>query len=86
VKFRDGFTVVYPPCETGIVAYARAAAWIGRFPAAKTREFSERRDVLLHDQTTGELTRSKAERTIMVIVIEIQENASPEVRDLAAFV
>lgn len=84
VRFRDGFVVTYPPCETGIVAYARAAAWIGRFPAARTREFSERRETLLYDQKTGELTATKAERTIMVIAIDIHEPASNEIRDLMA--
>lgn len=84
VKFRDGFVVTYPPCETGIVAYARAAAWIGRFPAARTREFSERRETQLYDQKSGELTGSKAERTIMVIAIDIPEAASKEVRELVA--
>lgn len=84
VKFRDGFTIAYPGCETGIVAYARAAAWIGRYPSARTREFSQRREILLVDPTTGEITSSKAERTIMVIVIDIPENASQVDRDSVA--
>jgi len=84
VKFRDGFVLTYPPCETGIVSYARAAAWITRFPAAKCREFSDRRDVFLIDHHTGEQTNSRAERTVMHIVIDIPEPASKEIRELMA--
>jgi hypothetical protein len=84
VKFSDGYTVVYPLCETGMVSYGRCAAWLTRFPAARTREYTMRREINLIDQQTGDVTSSRAERTIMVIIIDIQEKASPEIRDLCA--
>ena len=84
VKFRDGYTVVHSGIETGTVAYARVAAWLMRFPAAATREFSERREVNLVDQHTGRVTTTKAERTVMMIAIEVNEPASKEIREICA--
>ena len=37
VKFTD-YTITYPACETGTVAYARCAAWLMRYPHARVTE------------------------------------------------
>lgn len=86
VTFADGYTVCHPLCESMLVAQARVAAWFTRYPAAGTREFTMQREVALVDQATGYATRTRAEKTIQVIVIDTKEKASAEIRDLCALI
>lgn len=86
VKFSDGFTMAYTPCQSPLAASARVTAWITRYPAAKIREWIYRREILLVDESTGDPTGSRVERAIQVVLIEISEPASPRDRQDCALI
>ncbi len=48
VRFRD-WQIYYQPCKTGMVATARVAAWLSRYPLAKVRETSKQLLIILID-------------------------------------
>lgn len=46
VRFRD-WQIYYQPCKTGMVATARIASWLSRYPLAKVRETSKQMLIIL---------------------------------------
>jgi hypothetical protein len=86
VKFADGYTVCHPLCDSPMVAQARVTAWLMRYPAASTREFTMRREVQLVDPRTGDPLPTRMEKAISVVVIDTKETATQEIRDLCALI
>jgi hypothetical protein len=48
VRFRD-WQIYYQPCKTGMVATARVASWLARYPLAAVRETSGQVLIVLID-------------------------------------
>lgn len=48
VRFRD-WQIYYQPCKTGMVATARIASWLSRYPLANVRETSKQMLIILID-------------------------------------
>lgn len=86
VTFADGYTVCHKPCESSMIAQARLTAWLTRFPASSTREYTDRREMNLIDKATGLPIATRAEKAVSVIIIETKEKATAEVRDLCALI